>query len=62
VAAGGAALALWTAACLYFSLPDRTDIYVEVDHNRLSGAYPLPTFMGTRDTQTGASLGLRHRF
>jgi predicted porin len=47
---------------LDYVLRKRTDIYVEVDHNRLSGAYPLPTFMGTRDTQTGASLGLRHRF
>ena len=40
----------------------RTDIYAEVDNNRLSGAYPLPTFMGTRDSSTSFSVGLRHRF
>jgi predicted porin len=40
----------------------RTDIYAEVDNNRLSGAYPLPAFMGTRDSSTSISVGLRHRF
>lgn len=40
----------------------RTDVYLEIDNNKLSGAYPLPAFMGTRDNTTGMSLGLRHRF
>ncbi|MDZ5456169.1 porin [Azohydromonas lata] len=40
----------------------RTDLYAEVDNNRLSGAYPLPRFMGTRDSATSVSVGLRHRF
>lgn len=40
----------------------RTDAYVVVDNNKLSGVYPLPGFMGTRGSATGASVGLRHRF
>jgi predicted porin len=40
----------------------RTDLYAEVDNNRLSGAYPLPAFMGARDSVTSFSVGLRHRF
>lgn len=40
----------------------RTDLYAEVDHNRLTGAYPLPAFMGTRASATSFSVGLRHRF
>jgi predicted porin len=40
----------------------RTDVYAEVDNNRLSGAYPLPAFMGTRASATSFSVGLRHRF
>jgi predicted porin len=40
----------------------RTDLYAEVDNNRLSGAYPLPAFMGTRESATSFSVGLRHRF
>lgn len=39
-----------------------TEAYVIVDNNKLSGAYPLPGFMGTRDNATGVSVGLRHRF
>jgi predicted porin len=39
----------------------RTDLYAEVDNNRLSGAYPQPGFMGTRNA-TGVTVGLRHRF
>lgn len=45
----------------YF-LSKRTDVYAEVDQNKLSGSYPLPAFMATRDKQTGVSFGLRHRF
>jgi len=40
----------------------RTDVYAVIDNNKLSGAYPLPGFMGTRDSATGVSVGLRHRF
>jgi predicted porin len=47
---------------LDYLLSKRTDLYAEVDNNRVSGAYPLPTFMGTRGSTTGVTLGLRHRF
>jgi predicted porin len=47
---------------LDYNFSKRTDLYAEVDNNRLSGAYPLPTFMGTRDSATSFSVGLRHRF
>ena len=40
----------------------RMDVYVVINNNKLSGAYPLPGFMGTRDSATGVSVGLRHRF
>ncbi|MFT3955805.1 MAG: porin [Piscinibacter sp.] len=45
-----------------YLLSKRTDIYAEIDNNKLSGAYPLPSFMGTRASATGASVGMRHRF
>jgi predicted porin len=45
-----------------YLLSKRTDLYVEVDNNKLTGSYPLPGFMSTRDSQTGVSAGLRHRF
>jgi predicted porin len=45
-----------------YLLSKRTDLYVEVDNNKLSGSFPLPGFMGVRDSQTGVSTGLRHRF
>jgi predicted porin len=45
-----------------YLLSKRTDIYAEVDNNKLTGAYPLPAFMGTRASATGGSVGLRHRF
>ncbi|WP_051244556.1 porin [Azohydromonas australica] len=46
---------------LDYNFSKRTDLYAEVDNNRLSGAYPQPGFMGTRNA-TGVSVGLRHRF
>ena len=46
---------------LDYNFSKRTDVYAEVDNNRLSGAYPQPGFMGTRNA-TGVSVGLRHRF
>lgn len=51
---------MWFGADYQFS--KRTDVYVEVDRNSVSGSYPLPSFMGTRDDQTGTSVGVRHRF
>ncbi|MFT3956036.1 MAG: porin [Piscinibacter sp.] len=45
-----------------YLLSKRTDVYAEVDNNKLSGAFPLPGFMGTRDSATGVSVGVRHRF
>lgn len=45
-----------------YLLSKRTDVYAEVDRTRLSGLFPLPSFMATRDSQTGLSVGLRHRF
>jgi predicted porin len=50
----------WLAADYFLS--KRTDVYVALDNNKLSGAYPLPGFMGTRDSASGMSAGLRHRF
>jgi predicted porin len=46
---------------LDYNFSKRTDLYAEVDNNRLSGAYPQPSFMGTRNA-TGVTVGLRHRF
>jgi predicted porin len=50
----------WIGADYFLS--KRTDLYVALDNNKLSGAYPLPGFMGTRDSASGVSAGLRHRF
>ncbi|KQV90499.1 porin [Rhizobacter sp. Root1221] len=50
----------WVTANYRFSR--RTDIYALIDHNRVSGGYAKPAFMGTLGTQTALSLGLRHRF
>jgi predicted porin len=46
---------------LDYNFSKRTDLYAEVDNNRLTGAYPQPGFMGTRSA-TGLTVGLRHRF
>lgn len=40
----------------------RTEVYTVIDNNMLSGAYPLPGFMGKRGSATGVSVGVRHRF
>lgn len=50
----------WISADYYLS--KRTDVYAEVDRNRIDGGYVLPAFMGTRGSQTGVTVGLRHRF
>ena len=43
-------------------LSKRTDVYVLLDRNQITGAYTLPTFMGHRGEQFGVTSGLRHRF
>lgn len=40
----------------------RTDVYLEVDQNRVDGGYALPSFMATKGRASGVMLGLRHRF
>jgi predicted porin len=45
-----------------YILSKRTDVYFVLDNNKLSGAFPLPTFMGTRNSASGVTVGLRHRF
>jgi predicted porin len=45
----------------YF-LSKRTDVYVELDQNRLNGSFPLPAFMATRANQKGIDFGVRHWF
>jgi predicted porin len=47
---------------LGYALSKRTDAYAEVDQNRVSGGYALPSFMLAKGTQTGSTVGLRHRF
>lgn len=58
--ASGTRKVAWVSADYYLS--KRTDIYAELDRNRIDGGYVLPTFMGTRGSQTGVTVGLRHRF
>jgi len=50
----------WVTASYRFSR--RTDVYAVLDHNRVEGGYAKPAFMGTKGSQTGAVVGLRHRF
>lgn len=50
----------WFAADYYLS--KRTDIYAEIDHNKIDGGYVLPSFMAARGSQTGMTVGIRHRF
>lgn len=40
----------------------RTDVYASADHNDVKGGYAKPGFMGTKGTQDGFNVGLRHRF
>lgn len=62
---GSAALAgkrqvSWVTANYRFS--KRSDVYAVLDENKVDGGYAKPTFMGTKGSQTGIVLGLRHRF
>lgn len=45
-----------------YALSKRTDVYAEVDFNRINGGYTLPTFMGEKGSKVGGGIGLRHRF
>lgn len=45
-----------------YGLSKRTDVYAEVDFNRITGDYALPSFMGVKGSKVGAGIGLRHRF
>ena len=50
----------WVTASYRFSR--RTDVYAVLDSNHVEGGYAKPAFMGTKGSQTGVVLGLRHRF
>lgn len=58
--ASGKRQVAWLSADYYLS--KRTDLYAEIDHNRVDGGYALASFMATRGSQTGVTLGIRHRF
>uniref|UniRef100_UPI003F49A1D4 porin n=1 Tax=Cupriavidus yeoncheonensis TaxID=1462994 RepID=UPI003F49A1D4 len=45
-----------------YNLSKRTDVYAEVDFNRINGGYALPSFMGVKGSKVGGGIGLRHRF
>lgn len=45
-----------------YAFSKRTGVYVEIDRNELTGAYPTTTFMALRGKQVGVSSGIRHRF
>lgn len=49
-------------ATVNYRFSRRTDVYALVDHNKVSGGYAKPAFMGTVGSQTAVSVGLRHRF
>lgn len=50
----------WVSAS--YRLSKRTDVYAVLDQNVVDGGYTRPSFMGTKGTQTGTAVGLRHRF
>jgi predicted porin len=49
-------------AAAEYRFSKRSSIYLEADSNKVSGGYTLPSFMGTKGTQTGLNLGMDHRF
>lgn len=57
---GGRRLAVYGIADYFLS--KRTDIYIAIDHNRITGRYTLIRSQGTYGNQLGVSLGLRHYF
>lgn len=50
----------WVTANYRFSR--RSDVYAVLDSNQVDGGYAKPAFMGTKGSQTGLVLGMRHRF
>jgi predicted porin len=60
VALDGSRQVSWVTVNYAFSR--RTDVYAVVDTNIVEGGYAKPAFMGTKGSQTGLALGLRHRF
>jgi len=40
----------------------RSDVYVVLDQNTVSGNYSKPAFMGKLGRQNGMVFGMRHRF
>jgi len=50
----------WVSASYRFS--KRTDVYVVLDTNKVSGGYNTPAWMPTPGTLNGVATGLRHRF
>ncbi len=57
---GGRRVAVYGIADYFLS--KRTDIYLALDHNRITGSYTLIRSQGTYGNQLGVSLGLRHNF
>jgi predicted porin len=47
---------------LDYLLSKRTDLYAIVDHNKITGGYTPPANMIGVGSQTGLSLGIRHKF
>jgi len=50
----------WVSASYRFS--KRTDVYVVLDTNKVSGGYSTPAWMPVSGTLNGVATGLRHRF
>ncbi|MCM5681837.1 porin [Schlegelella sp. S2-27] len=45
-----------------YQLSKRSSLYAVLDRNKVGDGYALPSFMGSKGTQTGLAAGLRHRF
>jgi predicted porin len=56
----GARKLSWLSANYMFS--KRSDVYVVLDQNTVSGNYSKPAFMGKLGRQNGMVFGMRHRF
>jgi len=60
VALSGKRRGSWVSASYRFS--KRTDVYVVLDTNKVSGGYSTPAWMPVSGTLNGVATGLRHRF
>ncbi len=49
-------------AVLSYRFSRRSDVYLVLDSNRVTGGYAKPAFMGQKGSQSGSVVGLRHRF